>query len=156
MNPAQPSYAQFAHCIFLQDLSDPGAEDGLHKSAVLRSGVDLGRAAAPDETTILRLRRLDEKHELSGTILDTGTIVDATIISAPLSSKNSKGECDPEMHQTRKGNQWFFGAKAHIGVDSKGRHRAFGVYLSGFGIGGAHASDLLHAAEKKGWGDVVP
>ena len=122
---------------FLQqwfDLSDPGAEDALYESPVLRrfAGVDLGRAAAPDETTILRFRRLLEQHELCGKILDTvnhylaskglriatGTIVDATIIAAPSSTKNSKKERDPEMHQTRKGNQWFFGAKAHIGVDS--------------------------------------
>ncbi len=123
---------------FLQqwfNLSDPGAEDALYESPVLRrfAGVDLGRAAAPDETTILRFRRLLEQHELCGQILDTvnhylaskglriatGTIVDATIIAAPSSTKNSKKERDPEMHQTRKGNQWFFGAKAHIGVDSK-------------------------------------
>src|ERR1700739_347780 len=123
---------------FLQqwfNLSDPGAEDALYESPVLRhfAGVDLGRAAAPDETTILRFRHLLEQHELCGQILDTvnhylaskglristGTIVDATIIAAPSSTKNSKGECDLEMHQTRKGNQWFFGAKAHIGVDGK-------------------------------------
>src|ERR1700757_3926781 len=110
---------------FLQqwfNLSDPGAEDVLYESAVLRrfAGVDLGRAAAPDETTILRFRRQLEKHELCGKILDTvnqylankglristGTIVDATIIAAPSSTKNSKGERDPEMYQTRKGKQW--------------------------------------------------
>ena len=110
---------------FLQqwfNLSDPGAEDALYESPVLRrfAGVDLGRAAGPDETTILRFRRLLEQHELCGQILDTvnyylaskglristGTIVDATIIAAPSSTKNSKGERDPEMHQTRKGNQW--------------------------------------------------
>src|SRR5260370_34860057 len=123
---------------FLQqwfNLSDPGAEDALYESPVLRrfAGVDLGRAAAPDETTILRFRRLLEQHELCGKILDTvnhylaskglristGTIVDATIIAAPSSTKNNKGERDPEMHQTRKGNQWHFGAKSHIGVDGK-------------------------------------
>src|ERR1700739_5029630 len=123
---------------FLQqwfNLSDPGAEDALYESPVLRrfAGVDLGRAAAPDETTILRFRRLLETHELCGQILDTvnlylaskglristGTIVDATIIAAPSSTKNSRQERDPEMHQTKKGNQWHFGAKAHIGVDGK-------------------------------------
>src|SRR5487761_1478427 len=104
------------------NLSDPGAEDALYESPVLRgfAGVDLGRAAAPDETTILRFRRLLEQHELCGEMLMTvnryletkgiriltGTIVDATIIHAPSSTKNSKGERDPEMHQTRKGNQW--------------------------------------------------
>ena len=97
------------------------------------AGVDLGRAAAPDETSILRFRHLLEEHELNGRILDavnlyldskgiriaTGTIVDATIIHAPSSTKNAKKERDPEMHQTRKGKQYYFGAKAHIGVDSK-------------------------------------
>jgi len=113
----------------------PGAEDALYESPVLRcfGGVDLGRAAASDETSILCFRRLLEQHQLRGQILDTvnhylastglriatGTIVDATIIAAPFSTKNSKKERDPEMHQTRKGNQWYFGAKAHIGVDSR-------------------------------------
>jgi IS5 family transposase len=116
-------------------LSDPGAEDALYESPVLRgfAGIDLGRCAAPDETTILNFRHLLEQHELNGKILDTvnlylasqgiristGTIVDATIISAPSSTKNSNKERDPQMHQTRKGNQYYFGAKAHIGVDSK-------------------------------------
>jgi IS5 family transposase len=123
---------------FLQQwfaLSDPGVEDALYESPVLRrfSGVDLGRAPVPDETTILNFRHLLEEHELCGQMLDrvnlylasrgigitTGTIVDATMIHAPSSTKNEKKERDPEMHQTRKGNQWFFGAKAHIGVDSK-------------------------------------
>jgi len=132
---ASPSCCEFIFCSSGFSLSDPGAEDALYESPVLRrfAGVDLGRAAAPDETTILRFRRLLEEHELCGPILDavnhylarhglrisTGTIVDAAIINAPSSTKNSKKERDPEMHQTRKGNQWFFGAKAHIGVDSK-------------------------------------
>ena len=98
------------------------AEDALYESAVLRrfTGVDLGRAAAPDESTILNFRHLLEQHALCGKILDTvnlylasmgirittGTIVDATIIHAPSSTKNSKKERDPAMHQTKKGNQW--------------------------------------------------
>ena len=158
---------------FLQqwfNLSDPGAEDALYESAVLRrfAGVDLGRAAAPDETTILRFRRQLEKHELCGKILDTvnqylankglristGTIVDATIIAAPSSTKNSKGERDPEMHQTRKGNQWFFGAKAHIGVDSK-EGIVHSVCTSAASVSDVHMlPDLLHGAEKKVWGDA--
>jgi transposase, IS5 family len=95
--------------------------------------VDLGVAPAPDETTICRFRHLLEKHEFGGAMLDvvnhhldtkgiritTGTIVDATIIHAPSSTKNSTGERDPERHQTRKGKQWYFGLNAHIGVDSK-------------------------------------
>ena len=158
---------------FLQqwfNLSDPGAEDALYESPVLRrfAGVDLGLAAAPDETTILRFRRLLEQHELCGKILDTvnhylaskglristGTIVDATIIAAPSSTKNSKGERDPEMHQTQKGNQWFFGAKAHIGVDSK-EGIVHSVCTSAASVSDVHMlPDLLHGAEKKVWGDA--
>ena len=158
---------------FLQqwfNLSDPGAEDALYESPVLRgfAGVDLGRAAAPDETTILRFRRILEQHELCGKILDTvnyylaskglriatGTIVDATIIAAPSSTKNSKKERDPEMHQTRKGNQWFFGAKAHIGVDSKSGI-VHSVCTSAASVSDVHMlPDLLHGGEKKVWGDA--
>ena len=103
-------------------LSDPAAEDALYDSAALRRfvGIDLGLAAAPDETTILNFRHLLEQHDLCGQMLDavnhylesrgiritTGTIVDATIIHAPSSTKNEKKERDPEMHQTRKGNRW--------------------------------------------------
>jgi IS5 family transposase len=158
---------------FLQqwfNLSDPGAEDALYESPVLRrfAGVDLGRAAAPDETTILRFRRLLEQQELCGQILDTvnhylaskglristGTIVDATIIAAPSSTKNSRKERDPEMHQTRKGNQWFFGAKAHIGVDSK-EGIVHSVCTSAASVSDVHMlPDLLHGEEKKVWGDA--
>jgi len=158
---------------FLQqwfNLSDPGAEDALYESPVLRrfAGVDLGRAAAPDETTILRFRRLLEQHELCGQILDTvnhdlvsrglriatGTIVDATIIAAPSSTKNRKKERDPEMHQTRKGNQWHFGAKAHIGVDSK-TGVVHSVCTSAASVSDVHMlPDLLHGNEKKVWGDA--
>lgn len=103
-------------------LSDPAVEDALYESRVLRrfAGIDLGRAPVPDETTILNFRHLLEEHDLCGQMLDavnlylasrgilisTGTIVDATIIHAPSSTKNEKKERDPEMHQTRKGNQW--------------------------------------------------
>jgi transposase, IS5 family len=109
---------------FLQQwfgLSDPGMEEAFYESAVLQrfAGVDLGMAAVPDETTILRFRHLLEQHHLCGQMLDTvnryletkgihigtGTIVDATIIHAPPSTKNSSGERDPEMHQTKKPNQ---------------------------------------------------
>jgi IS5 family transposase len=158
---------------FLQhwfNLLDPGAEDALYESAVLRrfAGVDLGRAAAPDETTILNFRHLLEQHQLGGKILDsvnlylaskgirisTGTIVDATIIAAPSSTKNSKKERAPEMHQTRKGNQWYFGAKAHIGVDSK-EGVVHSVCTSAASVHDKHMlPDLLHGAEKKVWGDA--
>ncbi len=157
---------------FLQqwfNLSDPGAEDALYESPALRrfAGVDLGRAPAPDETTILRFRRLLETHELCGQILDTvnhdlagrglristGTIVDATIIAAPCSTKNAKGERDPEMHQTRKGNQWHFGMKAHIGVDSK-EVIVHSVCTSAASVSDVHMlPDLLHGEERKVWGD---
>jgi IS5 family transposase len=158
---------------FLQQwfsLSDPGAEDVLYESPALRrfAGIDLGRAAAPDETTILRFRRLLEEHELCGRILDavnlylaskgirisTGTIVDATIIAAPSSTKNSTKQRDPQMHQTRKGNQWFFGAKAHIGVDSK-EGIVHSVCTSAASVSDVHMlPDLLHGEEKKVWGDA--
>lgn len=157
---------------FLQhwfNLSDPGAEDALYESPVLRrfAGVDLGRAAAPDETSILRFRHLLEEHELCGQILDTvnlylerkgirittGTIVDATIIAAPSSTKNQSGERDAEMHQTRKGKQYYFGAKAHIGVDSK-EGIVHSVCTSAASVADVHMlPDLLHGNEKKVWGD---
>ncbi|WP_238324427.1 IS5 family transposase [Pseudacidobacterium ailaaui] len=151
------------------NLSDPGAEDALYESPALRrfAGVDLGRAPAPDETTILRFRRLLETHELCGQILDTvndylaspglristGTIVDATIIAAPSSTKNSRQERDPEMHQTRKGNEWHFGMKAHIGVDSK-EMIVHSVCTSAASVADKHMlPDLLHGEERKVWGD---
>ena len=157
---------------FLQqwfNLSDPGVEEALYESPVLRrfAGVDLGRAAAPDETTILRFRHLLEEHELCGQMLDTvnlylerrgirigtGTIVDATIVHAPSSTKNSSGERDPEMHQTRKGQQWYFGAKAHVGVDAKEGH-VHSLCTSAASVSDVHMlPDLLHGEEKKVWGD---
>jgi IS5 family transposase len=158
---------------FLQqwfNLSDPGMDEAFYDSSALRrfAGVDLGVAAAPDETTILRFRHLLEKHELCGKMLDTvnlylaskgiristGTIVDATIINAPSSTKNAAGKRDPEMHQTRKGKQWFFGAKAHIGVDSK-EGVVHSVCTSAASVSDVHMlPDLLHGAEKKVWGDA--
>jgi transposase, IS5 family len=151
------------------NLSDPGAEDALYESAVLRrfAGVDLGRAPAPDETTLCKFRHLLEAHELGGAMLDavnrhldskgiriaTGTIVDATIIHAPSSTKNSAGERDPEMHQTRKGRQWYFGLKAHIGVDSKSGI-VHSVCTSAASVADKHMlPDLLHGEERKVWGD---
>ena len=157
---------------FLQhwfNLSDPAAEEVLYDSPALRrfAGVDLGRAAAPDETTILNFRHLLERHDLCGAMLDavnlyledrgirigTGTIVDATIIHAPSSTKNASGGRDPEMHQTRKGNQWFFGMKAHIGVDSK-QGIVHSVCSSAASVADKHMlPDLLHGDERKVWGD---
>jgi IS5 family transposase len=157
---------------FLQqwfNLSDPGAEDVLYESAVLRrfAGVDLGRAPAPDETTILNFRHLLEAHDLGGAMLaavnrhleakglriSTGTIVDATIIHAPCSTKNASGERDPEMHQTKKGNQWYFGMKAHIGVDAKSGI-VHSVRSTAANVADMHMlPDLLHGGERKVWGD---
>jgi IS5 family transposase len=150
-------------------LSDPAAEDALYDSAALRRfvGIDLGRAPAPDETTILNFRHLLEAHDLCGPMLDTvnlflarrgirittGTIVDATIIQAPSSTKNEKKERDPQMHQTRKGNQWYFGMKAHIGVDSK-EGIVHSVCSTAASVSDVHMlPDLLHGGEKKVWGD---
>jgi len=122
---------------FLQhwfNLSDPAVEEALYDSRAMRSfvGIDLGREPAPDETTVCKFRHLLEVHNLgdrlfqlineyleeNGLKVSTGTIVDATIIDAPTSTKNKDKKRDPEMHQTRKGNQWYFGMKAHVGVDA--------------------------------------
>src|SRR2546426_12083372 len=123
---------------FLQqwfNLSDPGVEEALYDSVGMRQfvGIDLGREPVPDETTVCKFRHLLERHGLGerifervgahlqqkGQRLSTGTIVDATIINAPSSTKNARRERDPEMHQTRKGKQWYFGMKAHVGGDSQ-------------------------------------
>ena len=121
---------------FLQQwfgLSDPAVEEALYDTPLLASfvGLDLGVDVVPDESTILRFRHLLEQHGLSQRILETvnrilterglmlksGTIVDATLIAAPSSTKNARRERDPEMHQTKKGNQWYFGMKIHVGAD---------------------------------------
>ena len=121
---------------FLQqwyDLSDPAAEDALYEVTPMRQFAKLSLdAAIPDESTIMNFRHLLERKGLgeqllaelnkrmtdSGVMLKQGTLVDASIIEAPSSTKNASGERDPEMHQTKKGNQWHFGFKAHIGVDA--------------------------------------
>ena len=116
-------------------LSDPAMKESLHDMPLLREFAKLDGVLnrLPDETTILRFRHLLEKHDLApdmlrvvndllqhkGLLLKTGTAVDATLISAPSSTKNSSGERDPEMKQSKKGNQWYFGMKAHIGVDAE-------------------------------------
>jgi IS5 family transposase len=116
-------------------LSDPAMEEALHDVPLFRefAGLDNWNTRLPDESTILRFRHLLEKHKLAGAdpgdgqrpatpqglLLKAGTVVDATLISAPSSTKNATGERDPEMHQSKKGNQWYFGMKAHIGVDAE-------------------------------------
>ncbi len=115
------------------NLSDPAMEEALYETPMFRefAHLDLGEDPLPDESTILRFRHLLEAHNLSvqilatvnatltakGLLLKQGTVVDATLIAAPSSTKNQDGACDPEMHQTKKGNQWHFGMKAHAGVD---------------------------------------
>ena len=116
-------------------LSDPGAEEALYDIQSMRSfcGLELGRDAIPDETTILNFRHLLEAHDLTkavfaavaehlearGALLRGGTIVDATLIAASPSTKNKGGKRDPAMRSSKKGNQWYFGMKAHVGVDAK-------------------------------------
>ena len=119
--------------------SDPAMEEALHDIPLYRefARLDAGITRLPDESTILRFRHLLEEHQLAqqilatvnaglierGLMLKTGTVVDATLIAAPSSTKNDQGQRDPEMHQTKKGNQWHFGMKAHIGVDADSGYR---------------------------------
>jgi IS5 family transposase len=163
---------QMLRIYFLQqwfDLSDPGVEEALYDSASMRSfvGLDLGREPVPDETTILNFRHLLEAHELGrrlfeevhvhlerqGIKIAKGTIVDATIINAPSSTKNASGKRDPDMHQAKKGKQWYFGMKAHIGVDSKTKLIHSVVATSANVADCTVLPDLLHGDETRVWGD---
>jgi len=157
---------------FLQhwfNLSDPAVEEALYDSVAMRAfvGIDLGREPAPDETTVCKFRHLLEHHGLGrrlfeqvgrhlqaqGLRVSSGTIVDATIISAPSSTKNQAGERDPEMHQTKKGNQWYFGMKAHVGVDSKLK-LIHSVVATPANVHDSQAlPHLLHGNETRVWGD---
>jgi len=157
---------------FLQqwfNLSDPAVEEALYDSRVMRQfvGIDLGREPAPDETTVCKFRHLLEEHGLGGEMLEavnlhleskgvritTGTIVDATIIHAPSSTKNRDQQRDPEMHQTKKGNQWYFGMKAHVGVDSKTKLIHTAVVTAANVADATVLPELLHGDEKRVWGD---
>ena len=157
---------------FLQqwfNLSDPAVEEALYDSLAMRSfvGIDLGREPVPDETTACKFRHLLEKHEIGrqlfeqvhvhlekqGIKVSRGTIVDATIISAPSSTKNAAGERDPDMHQTKKGKQWYFGMKAHIGVDSKTKIIHAVVATAANVADSTILPDLLHGDETRVWGD---
>jgi IS5 family transposase len=149
-------------------LSDPAMEEALYEIASLRSfaGLDL-REPIPDETTILNFRHMLEESDLAeeifkqvnallarkGLLLKRGSIVDATIIAAPSSTKNEKGERDPEMHQTKKGNQWHFGMKAHIGVDADSGlvHSLATTAANEADV--EQVADLLHGKEKQVWAD---
>ncbi|MEC5216966.1 IS5 family transposase [Actimicrobium sp. GrIS 1.19] len=151
-------------------LSDPAMEESLHDVPLYRefAELDAGMSRLPDESTILRFRHLLEKHALSaqllatinatlakrGLLLKTGTVVDATLIAAPSSTKNSKGERDPEMHQAKKGNQWYFGMKAHIGVDADSGlvHTVIGTAANVNDVTQGHA--LLHGEEVEVFADA--
>lgn len=157
---------------FLQlwfNLSDPAVEEALYDSVSMRSfvGIDLGMEGAPDETTVCKFRHLLERNQLGKTLLKAvndhlhrsgikiakGTIVDATIIGAPSSTKNKDGKRDPEMHQTAKGQQWYFGMKAHIGVDSKTK-LIHTILASAANVADSLAlPHLLHGKETRVWGD---
>jgi IS5 family transposase len=157
---------------FLQqwfNLSDPAVEEALYDSVVMRDfvGIDLGREPVPDETTVCKFRHLLEEHALGGEMLETvnlhlesrgvrittGTIVDATIIQAPSSTKNREEKRDPEMHQTKKGNQWYFGMKAHVGVDSKTKMIHSAVVTPANVADATVLPELLHGEETRVWGD---
>jgi len=157
---------------FLQhwfNLSDPAAEEAIYDSRAMRRfvGIDLGNEPAPDETTICKFRHLMEKHKFgdqllqlvndylheNGLTVSRGTIVDASIIQAPSSTKNKDKARDPDMHQTRKGNQWYFGMKAHIGVDSQNKLIHSVVATSANVHDSAVIEDLLHGDETRVWGD---
>jgi IS5 family transposase len=159
---------------FLQhwfNLSDPAVEEALYDSRAMRAfvGIDLGREPAPDETTVCKFRHLlegeglgeqlfvavGEHLQVHGLRISTGTIVDATIIHAPGSTKNREKQRDPDMRQTKKGNQWYFGMKAHIGADSQTKliHSVVATPAN------VHDSqvliDLLHGEETRVWGDAA-
>ena len=158
------------HCVQLfYNLSDPGMEDLLYEAESVRRFVGLSLSEAlPDETTILNFRHLLERYELGkglmeeinahldsqGLRLREGTIVDASIIEAPSSTKNRAGERDPEMHQTKKGNQWHFGMKAHIGVDADTGivHSLSTTAANVHDVTEAHG--LLHGEETQVWCDA--
>ena len=151
-------------------LSDPAMEEALHDTPLFRefAKIDQGVARLPDETTILRFRHLLERHNLApdmlrlvndilgakGLLLRTGTVVDATLIAAPSSTKNADGQRDPEMKQTKKGNQWYFGMKAHIGVDAQSGlvHTVAGTAANVNDLNMAGA--LLHGDEEAAFGDA--
>jgi IS5 family transposase len=158
---------------FLQQwfgLADEAVEDAIYDSQAMRDfvGIDLGRESVPDATTLLKFRRLLEEHALTaqlfeginahlaerGLLLREGTMVDATIIAAPPSTKNKEHARDPEMHQTKKGNEWRFGMKAHIGVDVDSGlvHSLHTTAANESDV--AHAHEVLHGEEKQVFADA--
>lgn len=157
---------------FLQQwygLSDPGMEDALYDSEAMRRFVriDLAGDAIPDETTVLNFRHLLERHHLTeqifevtkgylsekGLLLREGTIVDATILNAPPSTKNTTRTRDPEMKQTKKGNQWYFGMKAHVGTDPR-RGLVHSIVVTNAAVHDSQVMEkLLHGEERAVYGD---
>lgn len=149
-------------------LSDPAMEEALYEIASLRNfaGLTLSEPI-PDETTVLNFRHMLEESDLAedifkqvnahlsrkGLLLKRGSIVDATIIAAPSSTKNAEGERDPEMHQTKKGNQWHFGMKAHIGVDADSGLVHSVATTSANEADVEQVADLLHGKEEQVWAD---
>jgi IS5 family transposase len=168
--PAMP-LATMLRIYFLQqwfNLSDPAAEEALYDSEAMRrfAGVELSDDAIPDETTILHFRHLLEQHRLTeqlfalvrgllesrGLLLKSGTIVDATIITAPSSTKNATETRDPEMRQGRKGNTWYFGMKVHVGTDPRGIvHTLTTTHAGAADI--TQLPELLHGEESVLYGD---
>jgi IS5 family transposase len=154
------------------NLSDPAMEEAQHDMVLFRDFAGLGGwdERVPDETTILRFRRVLEMHKLAPQILQTindllrskglmlraGTVVDATLVAAPSSTKNADGERAPEMKQSKKGNQWYLGMKAHIGVDAESGlvHTVRGTADSVNDV--LEANALLHGEETEAFGDARP
>lgn len=147
-------------------LSDPAMEDSLYDIEAMRRFAQINLDSIPDESTILRFRHFLEKHELTkklfqvteqymsdqGLILSEGTIVDASIISAPSSTKNKDRQRDPDMRQTKKGNQWYFGMKTHIGTDTQGRVHSL-VVTDASVHDSVVADELIHGEETVLYGD---
>jgi IS5 family transposase len=172
-NGRQPMpLARMLRIYFMQQwygLSDPAMEDALYDIESLRrfADIDIETDEVPDETTILHFRHLLEKHELTrklfektkqylsekGLLLREGTIVDATIISAPSSTKNQDKTRDKEMKQTKKGNQWYFGMKAHIGTDTR-KGLVHSIVVTDASVHDSQVMDeLLHGEEQAVYGD---
>ena len=169
--PAAVGLERMLRMYFLRhwfNLSGPGVEDALYDSPTMRAfvGIDLGREPVPDETTVCKFRHLLEEHGLGhavfetvaahlraqGVTVSTGTIVDATIIAAPASTKNATGTRDPEMHPTKKGQQWYIGMKGHFGVDSQSK-LIHSVVATAANVHDSHALPwLLHGRERCVWG----
>lgn len=152
------------------NLSDPAMEEALYDVPLMRefAGIDIGVDVVPDESTLLRFRHLLEANDLQraiferinallrqqGLMLQEGTVVDATLIAAPSSTKNRAGQRDPEMHQTKKGNQWYFGMKGHAGVDADSGliHAVVATAANVHDVTQAH--HLLHGNETDVWADA--